>query len=62
MSELRREVTQYGFIYGAAKFERWHSHPRGSVVVGLKTQKYPDGIQLYVTKSGKVRIFHQGKE
>ena len=54
----KTEITQYGFIYGPATIERACSDDKaGWAVMLLKTAKHPDGIQLYVTKSGKVRIF-----
>lgn len=50
--------TPYGFEWGAAKIERCFSDAKqGWVTVLLTTPKYPKGIQIYVTKTGKVRIF-----
>ena len=48
--------TQYGFTYGAAWIERTFSNKKdGSVTLTLKTPK--GDLQIYVTKTGKVRIF-----
>ncbi len=47
--------TQYGFEYGAATIERCISdEKKGWVVLLLKTPKSTH--QLYITKTGKVRI------
>jgi len=52
------EETEYGFDWGPAKITRIFSDDRkGWVTLGLSTPKYSDhGIQIYVTKTGKVRI------
>ena len=56
------EMTQYGFIYGPATIERACSDDKsGWVAMLLKTAKHPYGIQLYVTKTGKVRIYNEGE-
>ena len=57
----KTEITQYGFTYGPATIQRTCSDEKaGWVLMILKTARHPDGIQLYVTKTGKVRVF--GKE
>lgn len=51
--------TKYGFDYGAAKITRLSSDDsKGWVTLGIETPKYEghNGIQVYVTKTGKVRI------
>ena len=49
--------TKYGFDYGAAKIERVASDDdKGWVIVGIETPKVTY-MQIYVTKTGKVRIF-----
>ena len=54
------ENTQYGFNYGAAEITRILSDKKtGHVTLGLKTPKR--AIQIYVTKTGKVRIFSNGE-
>ena len=52
------EETAYGFEFGSAIVSRQISDKKGWVVLGLETPKYPAGkeIQIYVTKTGKVRI------
>lgn len=48
--------TKYGFNYGAAEVERIFSdHKRQSVCIGVKTKKA--SLQIYTTKTGKVRVF-----
>ncbi|KKL10790.1 hypothetical protein LCGC14_2552280 [marine sediment metagenome] len=55
------EVLPYGFKYGAAEVVRIASDgKKGWVVIGLDTPK--THVQLYVTKTGKVRISVEGKE
>jgi len=54
--------TQYGFEYGSAKVSRLFSdEKKGWVTIGVTTPKYPHGIQVYVTKTGKVRIHSKGE-
>ena len=53
----RLTQTQHGFIWGAAEVERTADHARGWVLIAIKTPKHPRGIDVFVTKGGKVRIF-----
>lgn len=56
---IHYEETKCGFEFGSAKIERWISDKeKGWVVLGLGTPKYysDQAIQIYVTKTGKVRI------
>ncbi len=60
--------TQYGFEYGDVEITRVCSDgEKGWVLLGLKTSKYKhDGtkkseIQIYITKTGKVRTFSDGE-
>lgn len=49
-----------GFEWGDAKVSRmFDDKKKGWVTVGLETTKFSGnkGIQIYVTKTGKVRIF-----
>ena len=53
--------TQYGFDYGAAKVTRCASdEKKGWVVIEVETPK--GRYQVYVTKTGKVRVFADRKE
>lgn len=56
-NKTRSEITQYGFNYGSAKITRIHTSKDGSVFVGLKTPRTRGIMQIYVTKTGKVRVF-----
>ena len=51
---INYRLTDFGFEYGAAEIERTH-HRDGWVVLSLKTPK--GELQIYVTKTGQVRIF-----
>lgn len=52
---------RYGFQYGAAKVERLYSDAKqGWVTLGIETPK--QAIQVYVTKTGKIRIHGSGGE
>ena len=55
MKNVEGEITEYGFNWGAAEVTRMFSDGRhGWVTIGVKTPKHD--IQIYVTKTGKVRI------
>jgi hypothetical protein len=56
--------TKYGFQWGAADVSRCFSDDKkGWVTLLLKTPKHKNGIQIYVTKTGKVRVHgNDGKE
>lgn len=52
---------KFGFQYGAAKITRLFSdEKRGWVTIGIKTPKH--SIQVYVTKTGKVRVHDDNGE
>lgn len=53
---MRYEETPYGFKYGPVEIERAFSDKkRGWVILQLRTPK--GELQIYVTRTGKVRIF-----
>ena len=53
--------TKYGFEFGSAIIERCISD-KGWVTVSIKTPKHLNPpIAVYVTKTGKVRIFCKGE-
>ena len=57
--------TKYGFQWGAADISRCFSDKkRGWVTLLLATPKHRDGngLQIYVTKTGKVRIHDRNGE
>jgi hypothetical protein len=44
--------TKFGFDWGCANIERLFSdNKKGWVTIGLRTPKYKDGIQIYITKT-----------
>jgi hypothetical protein len=54
---MHYKETRYGFEYGAAKVNRVFSdEKKGWVALEIKTPKHKHGLQIYVTKTGKVRI------
>lgn len=60
---MHYKETDYGFEWGSAKIERNCSDSKkGWVVMNLKTQKHTEGMQIYVTKTGKIRIHAHGVE
>lgn len=51
----------FGFDYGAAEVQRVCSDAaKGWVVLSIHTPK--SRLQVYVTKTGKVRVYKDGKE
>jgi hypothetical protein len=49
-------MTQYGFEWNGHLIERWCSdEKKGWVIVGVTTKK--QRLQIYITKTGKVRVF-----
>lgn len=60
---MQGRQTEYGFQWGPATVERgFCDDQKGWVTLLLKTKKYPHGIQIYVTKNGKVRVHSVGGE
>ena len=59
---LHYKETKFGFEYGSAQIRRIFSdEKKGWITLEIKTPKYPSGIQVYVTKTGKVRIYSKGE-
>lgn len=59
MSAIHFQDTQYGFEWGNATVSRgFDGREKGWITLLLETDKYPGNksIQIYVTKTGKVRI------
>lgn len=51
--------TKYGFDYGAAQITRVCSdEKKGWIVLGLETPRHKgqEALQIYVTRTGKVRV------
>ena len=59
MTRIHYAETPHGFEYGAGKVARCCSDERkGWVVLSLETPR--DCIQIYITKTGKIRIHSRG--
>lgn len=59
--------TKHGFVFGSAEVSCFFTHKKGgketgAVTIGLKTPKYEHAMQIYVTKTGKVRVFSRNAE
>lgn len=61
-NKIHYAETQYGFDYGAAKVTRCASDDKiGWVLLRVTTPK--EDLQIYVTRTGKVRVHDKnGKE
>lgn len=60
---MKGEVHSTGFTWGPVEVKRYFcDEKKGWVSVGVETQKHKRGIQIYVTKTGKVRIFSENGE
>jgi hypothetical protein len=60
VSDTRCEITPYGFIFGSANVTRMFSNgKKGWATIGIETPKYKghDALQVYVTRTGKVRVY-----
>ena len=54
---MQGKQTEYGFEWGPVNVERgFCDDHKGWVTLILRTKKYPHGLQVYITKTGKVRI------
>jgi hypothetical protein len=59
---VKFEEIQYGFKWGDAEITRIFSDDKkGSVVIQVSTSKKKN-LQIYVTKTGKVRLFYDNME
>lgn len=59
MSDVRLERTEHGLIFGAAEVSAMCSDKKGWVVLSVNIPK--QSLQIYVTRTGKVRVFDQVK-
>jgi hypothetical protein len=58
---IKYKETPFGFEYGSIQVQRIFSDKkRGLVTVGITSPKQE--IQVYATKTGKIRVFRQDKE
>lgn len=56
---IKNSITQYGFVFGPAEVARCCSDKKkGCVFLEVSTVKRKkDPVQIYVTRTGKVRIY-----
>lgn len=64
---MHYKETQFGFEWGDAKVSRFFDDDKkGWVIIGLETTKHSRDknfeIQIYITKTGKVRIYDKRGE
>lgn len=60
---MRFNNIPYGFEYGAAEVTRACSdEKKGWVLISINTPKPNQTIKVYVTKTGKVRVYKNEKE
>lgn len=58
MTETHARETRFGFEYGSLVIERCCSDvKKGWVMVTLHTPRHKRGMQVYVTRTGKIRVF-----
>ena len=58
-NEMHYKEILYGFEYGAAKVTRLFSdHEKGWATIQVQTPK--ETLQIYITKTGKVRVHSMG--
>ena len=57
------KTTEYGFKWGPVEVDRaCNDDKKGWAILMVKTKKHPHGIQVYVTKTGKVRVYSDAGE
>lgn len=60
---MHPQRTPHGIEWGPAELDCGFSDDKkGWIVFILKTAKHPRGIQVYVTKTGKVRVLSSGAD
>lgn len=59
---MKNELTDFGFKYGDAEVQRICSdEKKGWVLIAVKTSRKNQELQIYVTKTGKVRVYRYWK-
>lgn len=57
------ELTKFGFKFGGCTVERMCSDTKkGWVYIGVNSLKESESVRIYVTKTGKTRVYKGGKE
>jgi len=60
---IRSELTQYGFNWGAASVERMMNDVgKGWVYIAVNSPKQEQSVRIYVTKTGKIRVWKNSIE
>ena len=60
---IRSEITKYGFNWGAASVERMANDlNKGWVSIAVNSPKPKESLSIYVTKTGKIRVWKNGVE
>lgn len=60
---MKGKTIEFGFEFGPVEITRaCADDKKGWVLLMLKTKKHPNGIQVYVTKTGKVRVHSEKGE
>ena len=60
---MEGRITEFGFEWGPVDVARgFNDEKKGWATLLLKTKRYPQGIQVYVTKTGKVRVHSNAGE
>jgi hypothetical protein len=55
---MKNQKTENGFIWGSAEVKAYCSDEKKEwVIIGIETPKYPNGLRVYVTKTGKIRVY-----
>ena len=55
--------TQFGFEFGPATVERIISGDgKGWVLIGVRSPKPKETVEVYMTKTGKTRVYKNGVE
>jgi len=56
---MEGRITEHGFIFGQSEIVRCcHDEKKGWIVLLVKTKKHPNGLQIYITKTGKIRVWN----
>jgi hypothetical protein len=57
------KITEFGFSWGPMEVQRAvHDKKRDVRIIQVITPRHPEGLQIYVTKTGKIRVFVKNGE
>ena len=60
---MNASLTQYGFRFGPAEVTRMMADDnKGWVYIGIKSPKPQQSLEVYMTKTGKTRVYKNGVE